>query len=504
MKPASRPSILLRSVALPVVVTAGLLLLVLATMLFITSRSLSRMTPLQEHLVVMQRVHDQILDMQHTAMRGLDPATPVRHAMLRELKLALAGLALDPALLTSTGRNGLVRAQNLLDAGDRPPRDALQRGVTLLHEALVAENRAHASLLEGVRAQARLEQRLAAAALILIPLAAVLVLFLLRRRFLLPLGNVNTLLTRLARVDDAQGEFAPARVADVDPVLEPLIANYNHMVTRLARLEAEQKARQASLEAEVRTATRELLAHSRSLAEAERLAAVGEMAASLAHELRNPLAGIQLALANLRQELDDEDACLRLELIGAELRRMTDLMNGLLDQARLAPEAASQVDLAHTVAEVSALARYQAPAGVVFELDIPADLRCPLPENRLRQSLLNLLLNAAQAMPDGGAVRLRARLEGNSLEICVADQGAGFPDAMLRGGVRPFVSSRAGGTGLGLASVRRFAQDLGGTLRLDNLAPQGARVTLLLPCVEVAATGRATSTIVSHSVQPTE
>lgn len=69
-----------------------------------------------------------------------------------------------------------------------------------------------------------------------------LVLFLLRRRFLLPLNNINTLLSRLG-----DGDFAPARVRDVDPVLEPLIANYNHMVTRLARLESEQQARQASL-----------------------------------------------------------------------------------------------------------------------------------------------------------------------------------------------------------------------------------------------------------------
>ena len=474
-----RPTPLLRSVALPVVVTAGLLLLVLASMLLITTRSLTRMTPLQEHLVVMQKVHDEVLSMQRIALRGLDSATPARGEILVDMKQSLAQLAREPALLTAMGRSGIADAGKLVEAADLPPREALQRGITLLHEVLVEENRAHANLLDAVQAQARLEMRLAAAALILIPLAGGLVLFLLRRRFLLPLDNINTLLTRLG-----DGDYAPARVEAVDPVLEPLIANYNHMVTRLARLEAEQQARQAGLEAEVRAATRDLLAHNRSLAQADRLAAVGEMAAGLAHELRNPLAGIQLALANLREELADPDARARLETVGAELRRITDLMNGLLNQARLAPEAARPVALARVVSEVLALARYQVAAGILFEQDIPDDLRCWLPEDRLRQALLNLALNAAQAMESAGTLRVCARLAEGGVAISVSDQGPGFSEALLRGGVQPFASTRPGGTGLGLASVRRLAQDLGGALELENVAPRGARITLLLPCAD--------------------
>lgn len=468
---------LLRSVALPVVVTTGLLLLALSAMLLITSRSLNRMTPLQAHLVVMQDMHDQMLAMQRVALRGLDAATPVRHEKLLDLRNALIGLARPSDLLTASGRQGLAEAEDLLDDAVPSPRERLQRVTTLLQAALVEENRAHATLLGTVQAQAQLEKQLAAAALVLIPLMAALVLFLLRRRFLLPLDNINTLLTRLG-----DGEFAPARVADVDPVLEPLIANYNHMVGRLAVLEAEQQARQAMLESEVRTATRELLAHNRSLAQADRLAAVGEMAAGLAHELRNPLAGMQLALANLRHELADADARERLDIVGAELKRIIDLMNSLLNQARLTPEDATPVNLAAATAEVLALARYQVAAGIVIEQEIPAELRCWLPESRLRQALLNLVLNAAQVMRDAGTVRVSAARFDNSLIIRVSDQGPGFSEAALRAGVRPFVSTRAGGTGLGLASVRRLAQDLGGSLKLENVAPRGACVTLLLPC----------------------
>jgi signal transduction histidine kinase len=280
-------------------------------------------------------------------------------------------------------------------------------------------------------------------------------------------------------------------VADVDPVLEPLIANYNHMVTRLARLEAEQQARQASLEAAVRVATRELLAHNRSLAQADRLAAVGEMAAGLAHELRNPLAGIQLALANMREELADAEMRARLERIGGELGRVTELMNGLLNQARLTPETAIPVHLASMAAEVLALASYQVPTEIVFEPDIPDDLRCLLPENRLRQALLNLALNAAQGMDAGGTIQVSARRVEDTLSLSVSDQGPGFSEAMLRTGVRPFASTRTGGTGLGLASVRRLAQDLGGTIHLENVQLKktplrGGRVTLSLPCIQEA------------------
>lgn len=477
----TRSSPLSRSIALPVILTTGLLVLVLAGMLLITSRSLARMTPMQDHLVVMQKMHDQILAMQQIALRGLDAKTPIRHGMLLELQQSMIQLAREPNLLTQSGRDEIVAAQDLLDDVDPSPLERLQQGITLLQAALVAENRAHATLMEAVQTQARLEQRLAATALAFIPLMVAVVLFLLRRRFLLPLNNINTLLTRLG-----DGDFAPARVTDVDPVLEPLIANYNHMVTRLAQLESEQMARQASLEAEVRVATRDLLAHNRSLAQADRLAAVGEMAAGLAHELRNPLAGIQLALTNMREELSDADLRDRLELVGAELGRVTELMNGLLNQARLTPETATPVHLASMAAEVLALARYQVPAGIVFEPDIPDDLRCLLPENRLRQSLLNLALNAAQVMDVGGTIQVSARLIDDTLRLSVSDQGPGFPEAMQRTGVRPFASTRSGGTGLGLASVRRLAQDLGGALHLENLTPQGARVTLHLPCIQEA------------------
>lgn len=470
----------LRSAALPVLVTAGLLLLVLAIMLATTTRSLTRIDPLREHLAVMQRLHEEILSMQYVILRGLDASDPIQRVGPADLARSVERLAREPGLLSPDGRRRAEQARALLDNPAIPPGLALHKGITLLHEALAAENRAHAILLQGIHDQARLEMQLAAASMIAIPLAAVFVLYLLRRRFLLPLSNLNILLSRLG-----DGNFVPARVEDVDPVLESLIANYNHMVARLAQLEAQQTAHRQGLEAEVRAATRELLAHNRSLAQAEKLATVGEMAAGVAHELRNPLAGIDLALANLRQELDQSDAGERIDLIRAELKRLGGLLNDLLDQARLTPEATRPVAVAGAVGEVLALARYQIPEQIGFAIDIPTDLVCQLPEARLRQAVLNLILNAAQAMPGAGSISVRVRRTERGLELVVEDDGPGFPEAMLREGVQPFRTGRQSGSGLGLATVRRLALDLDGRLVLENLPERGARVTLLLPCATI-------------------
>lgn len=468
---------LFRSIALPVAVTAGLLLVVLVVQLITTHRSLNRLTPLQAHLAVMQRVHERILSMQVLALGRLEPAAPASHPALEDLNRAIADLAAAPALLSPAGRRHIEAAGVLLRQNGLPSEQALQRGIALLHQALAEESRAHAAQLQAVQAQARLERDLSLAALIAIPLASLLVFWLRRRRFLDPLRGLNTLLVRLA-----DREFVAARVGDVEPVLEPLFANYNRMVARLAELEARERSKREALEASVRAATRDLLAHNRRLAEADRLAVVGEMAASLAHELRNPLAGILMALSNLRQDATDPDARQRLDLVLGELKRVDSLLTGLLDQARQRPEEAIACDLSALVGELVTLVRYQTEANVRIDADVPHGLGCRLPENRLRQALLNLLLNAAQMLPEGGRVRVAAQVRDGRLRLEVSDDGPGFPDPLLSQGPRAFASARAGGTGLGLASVRRLAQDTGGELKLDNPAGGGGRVTLILPC----------------------
>jgi signal transduction histidine kinase len=228
-----------------------------------------------------------------------------------------------------------------------------------------------------------------------------------------------------------------------------------------------------------------LLEQQRGLARAERLAATGALAASVAHELRNPLAAIQLTLRNLRGELQDTEMIERLDLVTGELTRLGRLVNELLDRSRHVPEPSRPVDLAESVEQLLSLTRYQLPPEVRLESEIPEGLVCRLPEDRVRQALLNLILNASRALEKaGGVVTVSAQPEGAALRITVSDDGPGFPPEVLCRIPRPFVSAAERGTGLGLTVVHRLARDLGGELELSNREPHGARVTLTLPdCV---------------------
>ena len=162
---------------------------------------------------------------------------------------------------------------------------------------------------------------------------------------------------------------------------------------------------------------------------------------------------------------------------------MTRLLNELLDQGKQTPPPSIDFNLALLVKELLALTRYQIPEHIALTFDVPAELECHLPSCSLRQALLNLILNASQALDNTpGGVRVNARREDGTLCIEVADDGPGFSEEILSRGIRAFSTSRIRGTGLGLAMVQRFARDLGGRIELSNSHPHGASVRLLLPC----------------------
>ena len=242
----------------------------------------------------------------------------------------------------------------------------------------------------------------------------------------------------------------------------------------------------ATLEDEVRTATSALLEQQHSLARAERLAVAGELAANIAHEVRNPLAGIQMSLTNLRDELESEDFIERVDAVIAEVVRLTRLVNEIVDASRHVPESPVDVDVAALIDELVSLTRYQLPAGIEIESRVEAGPWLKISKERLRQVLLNLVLNAASAIgEENGTIGITVTREPGGVRIVVADDGPGFPHGMLATGVRPFFSTREGGTGLGLAMVRRFARESEGDLSLSNgdgpAERPGARVSLLLP-----------------------
>ena len=129
-----------------------------------------------------------------------------------------------------------------------------------------------------------------------------------------------------------------------------------------------------------------------------------------------------------------------------------------------------------------ALTRYQITETIELVNDSPNRLEVHLPESGIRQALLNLILNSADALGNNsGIIRIKIHAESDLLCIEVFDNGPGFSQDMLNYGIRPFRTSHQDGTGLGLAMVQRFVKDIDGKIKLSNITPKGACVSILLP-----------------------
>ncbi|CAH9018195.1 sensor histidine kinase [Candidatus Nitrosacidococcus sp. I8] len=296
-----------------------------------------------------------------------------------------------------------------------------------------------------------------------------------------PLQDLAELLSSLT-----EEKLEPISTYGLNPLLHPIYNSYNDMVGRLKTLEEEKRQHTLSLEKEVQDATRTLMEQQRSLARAERLAAIGELAASIAHELRNPLAGIQISCSNLKKEINNPDQAQRLGLISNEIKRLTRLLNDLLNQAKHTPEPSVNLELAYEVEEILALTRYQISNQLKLQCNIPKNLYHQFPEDGFHQAILNLLLNATHAMDKiAGVIKIDAWEDKDSLCIAVCDEGPGFSKQVLEHGIRPFASGNGQqGTGLGLAMVQRFTRESGGYVQLTNKQPQGACVTLIFPLIK--------------------
>jgi two-component system NtrC family sensor kinase len=469
--------VLLRSLGLPVLVLGMLLLWVLGVQAMLSWRSLQRLEPVEHHMAHLTRLQKINVRLQRELVLVLAEDGGNATALER-LRSDIGTLLELEAHLSRNTPHLLQEAREALADPTLAPRDALAKALSYTSDALDQEAAAHEILIKGVQHTSAMELQLSLIALVAFPLLALGLLYLLRQRILTPLQQLSGLMGLIARRD-----YSPAPTVGVDPLLIPLTESYNHMAGRLSMLEAERLQREQDLEAQVRQAARALLEQSRNLAQADRLAAVGESMARVAHELRNPLAGVKLACANLEADLTDSEHKQRLALIMGELDRAVAVLNALLDQARHRPEPLREVELEKSVDQLLQLLRYQLPPAIRLREDIPAGLVCSLPEALFQQALLNLVLNAAQALGEGaGEIVVVARNEGGRLILTVRDDGPGFSEGMLDQGVRPFASQRAGGTGLGLAMVQRFARALGGELKLANAEPHGALAILELPC----------------------
>jgi two-component system sensor histidine kinase PilS (NtrC family) len=244
------------------------------------------------------------------------------------------------------------------------------------------------------------------------------------------------------------------------------------------------------------------------LRRSERLAAVGELSASIAHEIRNPLAAISGSVQMLKREADTLGGTVEASrLMGIVLRetdRLNHLVTDFLQYARPGPLRIEPVSLETVVGEVLEVFGSIVPENLRVELNVPRALAVRADAAQLRQLLWNLALNACQAMPEGGILSLEARAaaeptpqEARSarrseleekktwVEIAVRDQGVGIPPEALDHVFDPFFTTKPEGSGLGLATVHRIVEEHGGSIRLESLVDRGTAIRIWLPRAEV-------------------
>lgn len=468
--------LLYRLVWLPAAVLGFLMLVALGLLIALSWRDSQRLEQVQKHIAQLDRLHAVELAI-NAALESASENSLINVALASDFADAIHGLRARDGYLAASTAETLAEIARLLIDPEVAPQRALVKSANRLRQVVIAETRAYAQLLAGVRQDARRESSIVIGVAVGLPLLVLLLVYPVRRVILAPLRYLGDLMAAIA-----QRDYSTLTTPEINPLLKSLFESYNQMVHRLRELEEEHQTRASYLTAAVRDATGTLLEQQSALARAQRLAAVGELAASLAHELRNPLAGVRMACRNLRQEVADPDHAERLDMIGNELQRVTQLLNALLSSGRQTPEAAQDLGIAQQVKELLRLVRYQIPEGIHLDTQIAEELHCFLPPASFRQALLNLIMNSAQALAErSGNIRVSAERRDTQLFLQVSDDGPGFPPELLQGGIRPFASWRHDGTGLGLSMVRRFVRDLGGDLELANGPQGGACITLRLP-----------------------
>jgi two-component system, NtrC family, sensor histidine kinase HydH len=223
------------------------------------------------------------------------------------------------------------------------------------------------------------------------------------------------------------------------------------------------------------------------LVHTERLAALGELSAVVAHEVRNPLGAIFNAVASLKRQAGPHASSLPLlEIVSEESERLNHIVNDLLEFARPAQPQLRPLPLTPLLREAVGAALGAASGPLRLEWALPEEALAPVPmdERLLRQVFLNLAQNAVQAMPQGGLLHVRVAPQPGaheSLAVELTDSGPGVP-AELRGRIfEPFFTTRAQGTGLGLALVKRIVEAHAGSVEVTAGPGGGARFRVVLP-----------------------
>lgn len=230
--------------------------------------------------------------------------------------------------------------------------------------------------------------------------------------------------------------------------------------------------------------------HRTQMSRAEHLATLGELAAGLAHEIRNPLAGIAGVAEIIGRDLPPTSPARQVVgEIQREVRQIDHFVSELLTLARPKPPEFRPADLNATVEHACTLARQQATArGLELRLSpAPSLAAVEHDPGQITEVALNLMLNAIQATPPGGSINVSMSAENGHALITVADDGEGITPEHLALIFRPFFTTKKTGTGLGLSLARRIVEEHGGRIAVDSAPREGARFVVRLPFRRPAA-----------------
>ena len=225
-------------------------------------------------------------------------------------------------------------------------------------------------------------------------------------------------------------------------------------------------------------------AHRTQMSRAEHLATLGELAAGLAHEIRNPLAGIAGVIELMGQDLPAESPTREVwKDVRQEIRQIQKILNELLDYARPKPPHFIPADLNATAEHAASLARQQVLSRPIQISFVPAPGLPPVEHDaaQIQQVLLNLLLNAIQSIEGEGSVELSLRTGEDCVIVRVSDTGRGIDPKHLGSIFRPFFTTKGQGTGLGLSLVQRIVEAHGGRIEATSAPGQGSQFTIRLP-----------------------
>ncbi|MEM7308165.1 MAG: ATP-binding protein [Planctomycetota bacterium] len=244
----------------------------------------------------------------------------------------------------------------------------------------------------------------------------------------------------------------------------------------------------------------------RTSAEASPVASLARLAGGLAHEIKNPLSTMSINLALLQEEWEraahqrnpeapeptprERRSLKRVQTLQREVQRLEHILEEFLTYARRAEVNRKPEDLSRILRELLEFVEPEDErVGIRHHVDLPMGLPLVLvDEVQVKQAFLNLLVNARQAMPDGGELLVRAQRVGTFVEVAITDTGTGIPPEKIERCFDEYWSDKKGGTGLGLSTAKRIIEDHGGTIQVLSEVGRGSSFSVLLPlAVELTA-----------------